>query len=44
MYDEALGDAESGIAPGTAWADLPDTWCCPHCGAVKAMFEMADEA
>ena len=32
VYDEALGDPEHGIAPGTAWADVPDDWCCPDCG------------
>jgi hypothetical protein len=23
IYDESLGDAEHGIAPGTRWADVP---------------------
>lgn len=39
-YDEAAGLPEEGIAPGTAWADVPDTWCCPDCGAGKNEFEM----
>ncbi|HIF54151.1 MAG TPA: rubredoxin [Methylococcaceae bacterium] len=38
IYDEAQGDARSGVAPGTAWADLPDDWECPKCGAIKIMF------
>ena len=21
-----------GFAAGTAWADIPDRWCCPDCG------------
>ena len=29
----------SGIAPGTAFEDLPDDWCCPICGVGKDMFE-----
>ena len=29
----------SGIAPGTAFEDLPDDWCCPVCGVSKDMFE-----
>ena len=36
VYDEALGDPECGIAPGTAWENVPDDWCCPDCGATKA--------
>ena len=35
VYDEALGDAESGIAPGTRFEDIPDRWMCPNCGATK---------
>jgi rubredoxin len=40
MYDEAQGDPEHGIAPGTAWADVPMNWTCPECGARKEDFEM----
>lgn len=39
-YDESLGLPEEGIAAGTAWADVPETWCCADCGAGKAEFEM----
>ena len=28
-YDPAAGDPDSGIAPGTAFEDLPDDWSCP---------------
>ncbi len=38
IYDEAVGDPESGISAGTLFADLPDDWECPVCGAVKSMF------
>lgn len=38
IYDEAIGDPESGIPPGTRFADLPDSWICPACGAVKKDF------
>ncbi|MGD9955204.1 MAG: fatty acid desaturase [Candidatus Nanopelagicales bacterium] len=31
-YDEATGDEREGFAAGTAWADVPDSWCCPDCG------------
>lgn len=38
-YDEAAGDPDNGIAPGTAFADLPDDFVCPVCGASKDQFE-----
>jgi rubredoxin len=40
VYDETRGAPEEGIAPGTAWEDVPDDWMCPDCGAVKADFVM----
>lgn len=39
IYDPAVGDATGGIAPGTAFGDLPDTWVCPECGVTKDQFE-----
>ena len=42
VYSEALGDPEHGIAPGTLWADVPDTWTCPDCGVAKSDFEMQE--
>ena len=39
VYDEAVGDADGGIAAGTKWADVPADWVCPQCGASKDMFE-----
>ncbi|MBN1885882.1 MAG: rubredoxin [Candidatus Krumholzibacteriota bacterium] len=39
VYDPALGDPDNGVAPGTAWADVPDEWVCPDCGAGKDDFE-----
>lgn len=41
-YDEALGRPEEGIPPGTRWDDVPETWSCPDCGAVKDDFEMVE--
>ena len=35
VYDEAAGDPDNGIAPGTKWEDLPADWVCPLCGAGK---------
>lgn len=39
IYDPAAGDAEHGIAPGTRFDDLPDTWVCPQCGVGKEFFQ-----
>ena len=39
VYDPAVGDPDSGIAPGTAFEDLPADWTCPICGVGKDMFE-----
>ena len=41
MYDEAKGLPDEGIAPGTRWEDVPDSWTCPDCGVTKSDFEMA---
>jgi rubredoxin len=43
VYDPAEGDPASGITPGTPFEELPDTWCCPDCGAAKAEFEPMDQ-
>ena len=40
-YDPAAGDPDSGIGPGTAFADLPEDWVCPVCGASKSDFHPA---
>ena len=42
IYDEAAGCPEEGIAPGTAWEDVPDDWVCPDCGESKAEFMMVE--
>ncbi len=41
-YDEAVGDPETGIAPGTKWEALPEDFVCPLCGVGKDEFEKAD--
>lgn len=40
IYDPELGDPDSGIAPGTAFDDIPEDWVCPLCGADKSNFEL----
>jgi len=41
VYDEAAGDPDNGIAAGTKWADIPDDFTCPLCGAGKDAFSEA---
>lgn len=38
VYDPVLGDPDGGIAPGTAFEDIPEDWVCPLCGVGKDMF------
>lgn len=40
IFDEAEGDPDSGIAPGTRWEDIPDEWVCPECGVDKSYFDL----
>lgn len=42
VYDPEDGDPEHGIAPGTAFEDIPDDWVCHVCGAGKADFSPID--
>ncbi|MEO7337443.1 MAG: rubredoxin [Caldimonas sp.] len=42
VYDETVGMPADGIAAGTPWADVPDDWTCPDCGAPKSDFEMVE--
>lgn len=39
IYDEAIGNPEGGISPGTKWDDVPEKWACPLCGAIKDDFK-----
>ena len=43
VYDEAVGDADLGIVPGTKFEDLPEDFLCPLCSVGKDFFsEMAE--
>lgn len=44
IYNPLLGDPDSGIAPGTAFEDIPDNWVCPICGVDKSQFRALEEA
>ncbi|MDY3064615.1 MAG: rubredoxin [Oscillospiraceae bacterium] len=39
IYNEAVGDPEHGIAPGTRFEDLPADYECPFCGVGTDLFE-----
>ena len=43
VYDPVSGDPDSGIAPGTAFEDIPEDWVCPVCGVGKDQFEVMEE-
>ena len=42
VYDEAVGDPDHGIAPGTKFADLPEDFECPLCGG-SGMIRFSDK-
>ncbi|QIB69742.1 acyl-CoA dehydrogenase [Aminipila butyrica] len=37
-YNQAVGDEENDIRPGTAFKELPEEWTCPDCGEEKTNF------
>ncbi|NBL00352.1 MAG: rubredoxin [Erysipelotrichia bacterium] len=43
IYDPQIGDPDSGIAPGTAFKDIPDDWLCPICFVGKDEFKPVEE-
>src|SRR4051812_23796567 len=43
-YEVARGDEHEGFAAGTAWADVPDSWCCPDCGVREKVDFVAVES
>lgn len=43
IYDEQAGIPSEGIAPNTRFADLPEDWTCPVCGAGKSAFSPVAE-
>lgn len=38
IYDPEVGDPDNGVAPGTAFEDLPEDWTCPVCFVEKEEF------
>lgn len=43
VYDPEVGDPDNGIAPSTAFEDIPDDWVCPLCGVGKDEFSPVEE-
>lgn len=43
IYDEAKGDPDSGLAPGTRYEEIPNDWQCPLCGLTKGDLRLLPE-
>jgi rubredoxin len=43
VYDPEIGDPDGDIEPGVSFADLPEEWLCPLCGAPKEDFSLIEE-
>ena len=42
VYKSEVGDPDNGVAQGTDFEDIDESWSCPLCGASKEDFEEAD--
>jgi len=42
IYDPVAGDPDNGVAAGTSFEDISDTWVCPECGVSKEDFEVVE--
>lgn len=42
IYDQEIGDPDSGVAAGTRFEDIPDDWECPECGVGKDDFTLIE--
>lgn len=43
VYLQEFGCPEQNIAPGTPFAKLPETYCCPLCDSPKTVFVVTDK-
>ncbi len=39
VYDESIGDEDSGINSGTKFEDIDENWTCPICGVRRGDLE-----
>ncbi|HEX4687529.1 MAG TPA: fatty acid desaturase [Nocardioides sp.] len=42
-YDVVAGEEREGFAAGTAWSEIPESWCCPDCGVREKVDFVAEE-
>ena len=42
IYDPVVGDPYNGVASGTEFKDIPDTWVCPLCKLDKTHFSKVE--
>ena len=42
VYDEAAGEPNRKMPPGTAFGELPSDYTCPVCGSEKEAFTQSD--
>jgi rubredoxin len=42
VYDETAGVSQKGVAPGTKWEEIPDSFACPVCTAPKSVFGLVE--
>ena len=42
IYDPAEGDPDNGVAAGTAFEDIPESWVCPLCVVGKDQFSVEE--
>ena len=43
IYDEAVGEPEMGIAPGTKFEELQEDFLCPLCSVGKDLFSPVEK-
>lgn len=43
VYEPTQGDTAWQIPTDTAFADLPEYWCCPQCGSPKQGFLLLED-
>lgn len=43
IYTTRQRGPDSGVAPGTAFEDIPEDWVCPLCGVGKEDFSPVED-
>lgn len=42
-YNEDIGDQKTNLKPGTKVENIPNTWRCPVCGAIKSYLQQVSD-